>query len=543
MKKYIFAVLALSTIASVSAQTSHNLVVEDINGNKKAFPTEDVKTILFKDMPQYIETNTLLAAVYSTRNSMGIYDIQFGTETPDEDGNPGVIGGIQIALSLNGPTSENASRAAIPTGVYSLGTAGQPFTIDVSSSGCWVRVGEGMDGVVAAPIMSGTADVRLDGTTYDIRMEIVTLMGDEINLSYKGEIAFRVGSSEYTPFTEAVNVDFEGFQGRFYGNWFYPFSDDMSMQGYAGTFDANNTLTEGYWLNLELFMPKAADPMQTPVQLVDGVYTIDKRDAILNSTYLPLTFSAGGTVEIFEQLYNTGSYITYKAADGSGKIGYLDGGTITISNGGKKIVLDCVAENGTPISGTFTGSPYLENKCDNANSEPERPWGTIGSDITLDFTGANMGAFFYKDYDIVEGKNTYVMQIQDFSDIPRGDYIMLTFLSEQPALADGTYTISTDMSDKSVFPGWLTYTQDMIHSWYGDLDSADSEGYSTIYAPLASGTITVTTLDASRGEYKMVFDMTDDNGHKITGEYNGFVIDYDALPNNAPRKKSLRAKN
>ena len=53
-------------------------------------------------------------------------------------------------------------------------------------------------------------------------------------------------------------------------------------------------------------------------------------------------------------MYNTGSYVIRKNEDGTGHIGYLDGGTITISENGKKIVFDCVTENGTKITGSFS---------------------------------------------------------------------------------------------------------------------------------------------------------------------------------------------
>ena len=74
------------------------------------------------------------------------------------------------------------------------------------------------------------------------------------------------------------------------------------------------------------------------------------------------------------------------------------------------------------------------------------------------------------------------------------------------------------MKDKTLFPGWYTFAGQMFHSWYGDLDSTDSEGYQTVFAPFNGGTVTVSTADAAKGIRKIVFDVTD------------------SLPQDAPRK-------
>lgn len=540
MKKYILSALALSAVALAGAQTTQNLVIQDNEGKKTSFPSADVKGLVFQEMPEYTEANTLIQAQYSTNGSLGVYDILLATEAPDAEGNPSAVGGMQINLYLTATASADLSRAAIPSGIYTVGNASTPFSFSAEKSGLWIRTAEGSDGVSVSPVIGGTVDVRNDGQNYDIRIEVVTLSGEVANLSFDGKIPFTISNSEYQPFTEDQNVRFDGFQGRFYANWYFPFADDALLQGYAGTFNSQNELTDGYWLSLDLFMPKAKNPMQSPVIIPDGTYSIEKRKTPINNTYVPYTFSAGGLTDFMGQLYNTGSYLIKRNPDGTGLIGYLDGGTVTVSDNGKKITLDCVAENGVRITGSFAGSPNVQNFCDNDEKMPPRPWSTLEADIALDFSDSNVGAFFFKDNEIVEGLTTYSLQIMDFAENPKGDYIMLTFLSDGDALADGTYTIGNDMKDKTMFPGWLTFAGQMFHSWYGDMDSTDSEGIQSVYGPLNAGTITVSTVDAAKGIRKIAFDTTDDNGHKVKGEYTGFVIDYDALPQDAPKKKMLR---
>ena len=47
----------------------------------------------------------------------------------------------------------------------------------------------------------------------------------------------------------------------------------------------------------------------------------------------------------------------------------------------------------------------------------------------------------------------------------------------------------------------------------------DAEGYSSQVAPIVSGTVTVEEVED--GDYHFTFDLVDDGGNKITGEWTG----------------------
>ena len=72
----------------------------------------------------------------------------------------------------------------------------------------------------------------------------------------------------------------------------------------------------------------------------------------------------------------------------------------------------------------------------------------------------------------------------------------------------------------------------------------DAEGYSSETAPIAEGTVTVE--DAGNGNYRFVFDLVDDGGYKVTGEWTGVVAAQDisdamnASSLNAPKPLALR---
>lgn len=541
MKKYILPVMAMALAAAAQAQVTHNVVVERTNGEKTIFPASKVAGIEFKEMPEYTDAPNLLSAMYYTSDGLGVYEVSFGTDEPDEAGDPSTIGGVQVLMHLVGPKSEESIRAKLPAGIYRAGGS-ESFTFSPEHSGCWARVAEGSEGVTELPVVGGSVDVRHTQEGYDIRLEIVTIDGTEFDLAYEGPITFSLGSSEYEPITEDVNLTMDGLQARFYGNWFYPFADDAVVQAYTGSFDSSGTQTEGYWLDISVYMPKCENPMSPDVRLADGEYSIETRSMPRNNTYLPFTYSQGGLIEFMGMEYPSGTYIVYTGVDGTKKIGYISSGTLTISGGGSSMTLVGETEQGVKVNCTFNGNPVIRNFCNNDKSEPARPWSTIEHDVNLSFIPATVG-FFYQDDEIVDGLTTWNMQIQD-PEAKTGDYMMMTMLGPS-VFADGTYTIGTSFESMTAFPGWTVFGGNMIHTWYGDLASQDAQGYSTDFMCITSGTITVTTIDAATHTRKVTFDLSTDNGHKVTGEYNGVLVDITGQlgPDQAPAgKKAFKAR-
>ena len=105
-----------------------------------------------------------------------------------------------------------------------------------------------------------------------------------------------------------------------------------------------------------------------------------------------------------------------------------------------------------------------------------------------------------------------------------GDMFTTEFIVEtggsRDAMPTGTYNVSLDVVDHTMFTGVVSYAGAILFTWYGDV-TPDVEGYSSETAPISAGRVIVE--DAGNGNYHFVFDLTDDAGNKITGEWTGAV--------------------
>lgn len=520
MKKIIFSALALAAVSMAGAQTVRNLVVTDKEGVTREFPADQIDGIVFQEAPEYVDLTEFLVSEYEESGNSGMYHIEFGTGLPDAAGNPADIGDMQVALLMQAPKSESLLNPRLPAGYYSIGNSTQDFTFDINRSAVWVRSEEGNEGVAPVMIMGGTVDVRMnDEDVYDIRMEFIT-MGGEINLRYQGPVPFEAGVSDYEPFTEPVDLTFAGGQGRFYGNWYYPFAADLSTQFYVGTI-VDGYLKDGYILDIDFCEPKPEDCMASDQRVADGTYSAENREGFAY-TYLPFRFNKGSRVDFMGQEYITRTRLTYVSPTGQRKLGLITGGTFTVSENGTKFVFDFTTQEGTAITGTYDGQPVIVNYCDNDVKEPERPYSTLVGDVELEWVPSTLALVYNEGHSVLDDLNNLVVMVTDPA-MQAGDYIMFDLLTSSDTLADGTYTIDRTLADGHIFPGTFDFGGNTILAWYGDLDSTDPDGYQLYLAPLESGTVTVSTLEG--GDRKIEFNVTDDAGHSITGSYIGSITD------------------
>ena len=243
MTRHILTAFAVATALGTAAQTT-NLVVEETNGTKTSIPTSQIAGVLFEDAPEYRDADYLLHAIYASSGENGTYTIELGTDAPDESGNPTDVGEMQVKLQLVATKSADPYEAVIPSGFYRVGDASKPFSININDSGLWTRVEEGSEGTVFLIFMDGSVDVKRNAAgEYDIRIEMLAMSGEPVNLRYQGPIKLSVAASEYESFTEDQNVTFTGGQERYYGNWYMPFADDALAQFYTGSFTAEGVQT------------------------------------------------------------------------------------------------------------------------------------------------------------------------------------------------------------------------------------------------------------------------------------------------------------
>ena len=544
MKKTIISTLALAAIAfGAAAQGSKNLVITDKEGQKYEYNDEKLDGVIFQEIPEYINLSHFLLGTYEETSTVGNYNIDFGTGEPDENGLPKEIGDVQVALVLTGTWSDVVIDPKLPAGYYRIGNGTQTGTFDVNKSAVWVRAEEGVDGVSPLVIVDGTIDVRTeDKKNYDIRMELTTMSG-AFDFRYKGELTFQSGVSEFKPFEEDVNVEFQGGQGRFWSNWYYPFASDLAALFYKGTVK-DGVLTDGYRLDISFYEPKADNEQDPEQRIADGTYSVETRE-VIKYTYLPYRFIPGRWTDFLGQKYITGTRLEYYDPDGSRRLGLITGGTFTVSENGTKFVFDLVTEEGIKVTGTYNRAPTIQNFCDNEEKAPKRPYSLRTEDLTLSWAQGTEAISFNDGHTILDDANT-LMFLVCVPDMTRGQYLQFDVLSKNDVVSDGVYPINMSLQHETMLPGVVEYGGEdggaPMFSWYGDLDTTDPEGYQTDLSCLASGTVTITS--AANGSKHMVFDLVDDAGNKITGEFDGPITDItpDANAVKAIRKKMERKK-
>jgi len=532
MKKTILSAIALAAVSLAGAQTVRHLVVTDKEGKEQSFVADEIQGVLF-ETPEYRDLTHLLRTGYEEKGNSGLYTVEFGTSEPDSEGNPLEIGDIQVALLLMAPKSETLAEPVLPAGYYRVGKSIDEWTFDIGKSVVWSRTAEGSEGIAPTMILDGTVDVRVEENgDYDIRMEFLTL-GGPLDMRYQGPLKFGPGYSESTAFTEPVNVDFSIGQARFYGNWFYPFSADMLLQFYEGTV-SDGVLTDGYILEIEMYEPRPEDCMDPNQVIADGTYVAENREKI-NGTYLPFTFRKGENVEFFGSTIPAHTRLEYIAPSGHRKLGLITGGTLTVSENGTKFMIDFVTAEGISIKGTYTKAPVIVNYCDNDVKEPQRPFSTLTEDLTLNWVPGT-GAFNYveTEYPILEDLNRISLIVAE-PEMTRGDYLMFDLHCDESVVTDGTYTVDWTLGNKNIIPGAVDFAGVPVYAWYGDLDTTGPDGTQSTLGPIASGTVTISTL--GDGNRKIVFDLTDDAGNKITGEYTGPITDISEQPEQVRKMK------
>ena len=548
MRKNILAMLAVATCCPVFAQ-QYQVVVTTKDGEKTVFATSDVGSIKFEEAPRYIECDNFIEGVYRLSGTEGIYELSVATGEVDASGMPVEIGDLQLSLAVVGTQSEDRYAAVLPAGYYraAAGVNQGPGTWDVQKSTAWMRLGEGADDILQLYLINGTVDVRHTAPgQYDMRAELFTLDGTQVAVRYQGEMQFVAGSTVSDEFTEDQNITFEGAQGRFYGNWFLPFADDLTVQLYTGTFDEWGSQTQGYWLNLDMYQPKVEDPLNyNPARLIDGVYVAEWRDEIKENTYLPFTFGRGGELDMWGTIYPKGTYLTYLGEDGRRNLAYFTEGTYTVSNNGTHIEFDMVADNGIRLTGSYDGTPDIRNYCDNdfpGIGEAD----TLTEDVDLNFTPTTICADYVMGQPIVKDVIQHSLILIDQSG-SKGDYLWLDLFSDGEILEEGTYTLDNDVKPFGGLKGFVDYGINPVYSWYGDLsevemDPETGEYYNTVMAPLGGGTVTVSYPQNQYTKIHLDFNLKSAKGYSITGSWEG---DIDILmadtKANAPAKVKARA--
>lgn len=517
MTRTILSTLALAAAMTAMAQ-QYQVVVTTADGRKEVFESSDIANIRFENAPVYNVADRILSSVYNPRSNNALYQFMLADSPSDEWGDPMDVGNFQIQLTLAAPLSEDKYFPVLPAGFYNPSVNYNDFTWSPEKSAAWIRVDEGEDGTTQLFLVNGSTDVRhTENGGYDIRCELMSMDGYSLDVRYQGPIDFVAGNGVVDEFDEDQDVTFTRTYGRYWGNWFETFADDLAIQFAEGQFDSDGFMTSGYILEVAPYMPKADDPKSlNPVRLPDGVYVCDPREVKPQSTGVPFTFDRGRIINVFGVESPVGTYLTYYAPNGKRQRALITEGSFTVSNNGTRFKFDMVSSNGIHVYGTYDRAPYIDNLCDN-----EEPAGQdmIDRDVTLNFRADTECINFALGDEMWPDTNYHQIFFTE-PKMEQGDFLSLYLFSDPNDLADGVYTVNNKFENFGILAGNLDYGHDMIYSWYGDLSIVDDEGYNTFMTPICGGTVTVTTVGNER---MFEFELLSKDGHKIDGTWQGEV--------------------
>ena len=515
-----------NTLTGLELDTEYTLYALAINGAKQAIAKETFTTLAEPEKPfEGYELNKMVSAVYRNDNAAlaGNYEFTFGNTTE-----LGWDGDIQVFIDFYNVEDSDPLNPVLPNGVYEPNSDFSAFSYDPTSSYVDI-VADGE--VITSPIL-GTVTVARTAATYTVTVEGTLMLLDNMEFSarYTGSIQFvQGGTSAYEFFEEDITIDMDEAQMRYWGSWFFPFCDEVGVEMFDGTFDNNGTLQKGYYLHLSrIFMPKYHDYNEANVPLAEGHYDV-VYEALSDMYCLPYFFDAGRIQEYFGDSYFTGTYLQYVENGQVKKIGLVTEGSFDVVHNGAdhNISMNFVADNGVKITLTFSGKLNSVNYNDNDETMPERPWTTLDGDHEYNFPAETQGyAFCLGEYMKPGFDNWMLMIYASNAQYPDGygDMFTTEFLVEtggsRTSFPTGTYNVSLDVANHTMFTGVVSYAGAILFTWYGDV-TPDFEGYSTETAPITEGTVTVE--DAGNGNYHFVFDLVDDAGYKITGEWTGKV--------------------
>ena len=514
MKRFFFALLALLMLPMWSCQ--------------KPASGEDEPVV---DEFDGIEAEMLLEAFYSTDNPAlnGNYTIVFSNcEVDNSTGYPVEVGGVMMMVSLYSEPDKEPINATLPVGDYAPANDYSPFSFYPSNTTCVIRTGEGEEDMSINPVVGGKISVTKEGADYTVLCDVVLFSGEELLIRYVGPLSFVQTGFSDEKFDSAQNITFTRLEARYYGNWYYPHADDLTLRFYtSGTNASNGDPIDGYYLFLPVFMEKLADPMAADIAIQEGTYKIVPDKAALYQ--IPFTSTEGLRSEIFGQYWLTGTHVAKVMPEtGTRAVGLITKGTYTVKRNGSgyDFSFDFYTEEGISIKASFSGNAAILNKCNN-DSMPEKPWSSLSGNRTLSFSSDVVCEAYYMGDAFGFGRNSWMLNL-----VPEKtacDMITLEFLaplSDGFNFKPGTYTVSSEFKDYGIFPGFIEYGGQLCFAWYGDLTTCDADGVASVLAPLTEGKMTV----ASEGSnsFKFTFDFKDDNGHSVTGTWTGpvKVIDY-----------------
>ena len=315
--------------------------------------------------------------------------------------------------------------------------------------------------------------------------------------------------------------------GMYYGNAYSAsenvYNYGVVLAGHSNVYDLMtggvDLLPDNQYLFLDIFSEVASTNYSISFKLPNGVYNLD-----VENTTNALT------------LGSEYSYIISVNADNEVEETRFTNGTVTITDNLIEAML-------LGVDGKMYHIQCPNNVVDNSATygamELEGYPSTLEGNHTVSYTEGNCEVWAepYGDY-LGVNKNMWVLYVDEFKADGSIEEIQLMLLvdpaKESPA---GTYEISGDITKETALFGY-------IDPFYGQFNGCwwmtlDAEWYTTAYAPLKSGSVTLTV----EGEICSVsVNAVDDLGNKVTGTCNNASYVYAGAGGYSLSKCSTAAK-
>ena len=316
-----------------------------------------------------------------------------------------------------------------------------------------------------------------------------------ILVTYNNETSFTITVNQSQAITRVTAQALNGYYyGEEYspgsGNYWIILSEKPSTEG-NNTFyrvDCYGALSSLEWGEADM------------IPIAEGVYNFDA-----NNSYAQGTFSAE-----YSAYWQTGADGNVTTNDGNGF--FFEGGKLTVTSTG--MVLEARI-NGVDHIVTYEGVNELLDK----RTPPY--FSTLTEDLVVNLGDAAMVAVPYGDY-YECGAFNWMFNIIPNNESGIGEYMMFdvnsNFTTEEEGFA-GTYSIifsGEELGPNTCIYGSLYAGAYLQGSWW--YNSADGAEIGEM-APLGGGTFTV--VDNGDSTVTFTFDLTDDNGHAITGTWTG----------------------
>ncbi len=531
--KYIFKSIAIIfTAILLSGLYSCTDPIEPDPGQEEPGDTDST------EVSGIVELGYSLQSTYQTLHfeNLGEYQLLLSnTEKIDEQGMPAEEGGLVFLLYLNNAIDEDPMNATLPSGVYTSSEEKEEWALVTEHSAAFLCI----NGEIAMSPMDGTVTVKNEKGDYiiDIDTDLPMLSTDtmvHLTARFTGDLGLIDITSPLAPeIKEDVNLEFDGVYGRYYGNFYYPHSDDINLTFTLGDVTVDEygiaRLTDGYSLCLySVYMPKLDNYNTQDITIAEGTYSVDTDRTWLmySESSMPFLIEKGQYEKnpFGEDYFPVGSYLEYIDKEtGETKLGLLNSGTMTVVRNGDnyEFTFDFIAENGVKIKGTYTGKFTSMINANDNDLQPimqARPWTTLTGDIQIDFVEGTEFCIYLSGNYLDPAYDQVIFTLAHPED--PGAVIMSQIVTERGAanteIPTGTYTVSWDIKPFTIFPGWYSMNQDPLYTWYGD-----TREESINLVAIDAGTIEITK---NGSDYTLNINFTDQKGYKITGTWTGPAI-------------------